>query len=180
MGVTELKLNGSYDPLLVILSIVIAVFGAYTALDLADRMTLRNSSHTIWVSSGAIVMGIGIWSMHYIGMLAFRLPVPILYDWPTVLLSLFAAILASAIALFVSSREKMSHLQAGLGSFFMGCGIASMHYIGMEAMRMPAECHYSAATVTSLRGIGGFGGRGQRYTWCFISERDGDSTSEKK
>ena len=88
-------------------------------------------------------MGIGIWSMHYIGMLAFRLPVPVQYDWPTVLLSLLAAILASAVALFVVSRHQMGVLQASLGSIVMGGGIAAMHYIGMAAMRLSAICHYS-------------------------------------
>ena len=82
-------------------------------------------------------MGIGIWSMHYIGMLAFRLPVPVQYDWPTVLLSLVAAILASAVALFVVSREQMGLVRALVGSLFMGGGIAAMHYIGMAAMRWP-------------------------------------------
>jgi NO-binding membrane sensor protein with MHYT domain len=88
-------------------------------------------------------MGFGIWSMHYIGMLAFRLPIPVQYDWPTVLLSLLAAILASAVALFVVSRNKMGLMRALLGSIFMGGGIAAMHYIGMAAMRLPAMCHYS-------------------------------------
>ena len=83
-------------------------------------------------------MGIGIWSMHYIGMLAFRMPMPVLYDWPTVLLSLAAAIAASGIALFVVSRKTMGLLATIVGGMFMGGGIAAMHYIGMEAMRMPA------------------------------------------
>lgn len=88
-------------------------------------------------------MGFGIWSMHYIGMLAFRLPVPVLYDWPTVLLSLLAAILASAVALYVVSRPDMRVPRTLLGSMLMGCGIAGMHYIGMAAMRLPAMCDYS-------------------------------------
>src|SRR5271156_2014913 len=92
-------------------------------------------------------MGIGIWAMHYVGMLAFRLPVAVQYDWPTVLLSLLAAIFASAIALFVTSREKMGPLQLIAGSIFMGSGIAGMHYIGMDAMRLPAMCHYSRTIV---------------------------------
>jgi len=93
-------------------------------------------------------MGLGIWSMHYIGMLAFRLPIPVQYDWPTVLLSLVAAIVASGIALFVVSRHKMGVIRAVLGSIFMGGGIATMHYTGMAAMRLPAMCRYSPALVT--------------------------------
>jgi PAS domain S-box-containing protein len=80
--------------------------------------------------------------MHYIGMLAFLLPVPVLYDWPTVLASLFAAIFASGVALFVVSRRRMDWGQAMTGSVIMGGGIATMHYIGMAAMRLPAECSY--------------------------------------
>jgi len=93
-------------------------------------------------------MGFGIWSMHYIGMLAFRLPVPVQYDWPTVLLSLLAAILASGVALFVVSRQRMGVVRASLASILMGSAIAAMHYIGMAAMRLPAMCHYSPSLFT--------------------------------
>ena len=92
-------------------------------------------------------MGVGIWSMHYIGMLAYSLPVAVSYYWPAVLWSLLAAILASAIALFVVSRNEMGPIHIGLGGLLMGIGIASMHYIGMEAMRLPAMCHYSSPLV---------------------------------
>src|SRR5437879_3294613 len=93
-------------------------------------------------------MGLGIWSMHYIGMLAFSLPVPVQYDWPTVLLSLLAAVFASAVALFVVSRTMMGLFRASVGSIFMGGGIAAMHYTGMAAMRLPAMCHFSATLVS--------------------------------
>jgi len=141
-------LSGSYDFRLVTLSVLIAILAAYAALDLGGRVTnARGKVRLAWLSGGAFAMGIGIWSMHYIGMLAFRLPVPVEYDWPTVLLSLFAAVLASGIALFVVSRKKMGIPQAAVGSVFMGAGIASMHYIGMEAMRLPAMCSYSWGLV---------------------------------
>ena len=79
--------------------------------------------------------------MHYVGMLAFRLPVPVQYDWPTVLLSLMAAVLSSAVALFIVSRPSMGLApRRSTGSIFIGGGIAAMHYIGMEAMRLPAMC----------------------------------------
>jgi len=87
-------------------------------------------------------MGLGIWAMHYIGMLAFTLPVPVLYHYPTVILSLFAAIAASAVALFTVSRERMGLGSSIVGSLIMGGGIASMHYIGMEAMRLSAMMEY--------------------------------------
>ncbi len=149
MASHELPLAGSYDDLLVALSIVIAILASYAALDLARRVTAaQGRARILWLTGGATAMGFGIWSMHYIGMLAFRLPVPVQYDWPTVLLSLMAAILASAIALFVVSRHKMGVIRAFLGSILMGSGIAAMHYIGMAAMRLPAMCHYSLALVT--------------------------------
>jgi NO-binding membrane sensor protein with MHYT domain len=81
--------------------------------------------------------------MHYVGMLAFRLSVPVEYDWPTVVISLLAAIFASAIALFVVSRERMGLHALLTGGLLMGSAIAGMHYIGMAAMRLPAMCHYS-------------------------------------
>jgi two-component system sensor histidine kinase/response regulator len=141
-------LTGTYDPRLVVVSIVIAVLAAGAALDLAGRVTLaRDTARLWWLTGGALAMGVGIWSMHYIGMLAFQLPVAVMYDWPTVLLSLLAAVGASWVALFVVSRETMTVPQAIVGSLFMGGGIAAMHYIGMEAMRLPAMCQYSADGV---------------------------------
>src|ERR1700736_34834 len=95
-------LIGSYDPRLVLLSILIAILSSYTALDLAGRVTAsRSLTRVLWLTGGAISMGIGIWSMHYTGMLAFSLPVPVEYDLPTTLLSLLAGIFYSAVALFV-------------------------------------------------------------------------------
>src|SRR5713101_5315064 len=100
---------GSYDYRLVVLSVLIAICAAYAALDLASRVTAATGRVRLaWLAGGAIAMGLGIWSMHYIGMLAFSLPVPVLYDWPTVLLSLMAAVFASAVALLVVSRQKLS------------------------------------------------------------------------
>jgi two-component system sensor histidine kinase/response regulator len=92
-------------------------------------------------------MGFGIWSMHYIGMLAFRLPIPVRYDWPTVLLSLLAAIFASAAALHFASGQEMSLWRTVAGSLVMGGGIGAMHYIGMHAMRMGAMCHFNPLVV---------------------------------
>src|SRR5580692_3360103 len=139
MVIPDQELRGWYDYRLVALSVFIAVLASYTALDLAGRVTLaRGRSRKLWLGGGAIAMGIGIWSMHYVGMLAIHLPVPVEYDWPTVGVSLLAAIFASAIALFVVSRDWMGARRAVAGSFFMGGGIAGMHYIGMAAMRLPA------------------------------------------
>src|SRR6266852_1641247 len=148
MTTSDQAFLGSYNHGLVVLSVVIAIVAAYAALDLAGRVTSAGGKvRFLWLSGGAVAMGTGIWSMHYIGMLAFRLPIPVMYDWPTVLLSLLAAILASAIALFVVSRKHMGLMRASIGSIFMGGGIAGMHYTGMAAMRLAAMCEWSAPLV---------------------------------
>src|SRR6201996_8640207 len=100
MSPIQSALTGSYDYRLVTLSVVIAICASYAALDLAGRVTAaRGMARLAWLTGGASAMGLGIWSMHYIGMLAFSLPLPVEYDWPTVVVSLLAAVVASAIAL---------------------------------------------------------------------------------
>src|ERR1700751_2159966 len=142
------NLVGSYNYALVALSVLIAIFASYAALDIAGRVTAAGGwTRALWLLGGAGAVGTGIWSMHYIGMRAFILPIPVAYHWPTVLLSLFAAVLASLIALYVVSRQKMGAARAVAGSVLMGAGIASMHYTGMAAMRLPAICHYNSSLV---------------------------------
>jgi two-component system, sensor histidine kinase and response regulator len=139
----------SYNYYLVALSVVISSLASYAALDLAGRVTAaRGHIRIAWLSGGAFAMGMGIWAMHYIGMLACSLPVPVGYDVPTVAVSLLCAILASGTALFVVSRRRMTPLHLALGSLVMGGGIAAMHYIGMAAMRLPALRSYSVPLVT--------------------------------
>ncbi len=143
-------MTGHYDVTFVVLSILIAMLSAFAALDLAGRVnsSRKESSRWMWLSGGAFAMGIGIWSMHYIGMLAFRMPMPVLYHWPTVLLSMVAAVFASGLALFMVSRKTLSAVSTVGGGVVMGAGIAGMHYIGMAAMRMPADTVYSPVLVT--------------------------------
>jgi len=144
----NLMLPGTYDHRLVALSVAIALCASYGGLDLADRVTAaRGRVRAIWLIGGATAMGLGIWCMDYIGMLAFSLPVPVLYDWPMVLLSLVAAILASAVALYAVSLERMNLWRVAVGSTVVGAGIATMHYTGMAAMRVAAICHYDASLV---------------------------------
>jgi two-component system sensor histidine kinase/response regulator len=141
-------LIGKYDYRLVVLSVLLAILASYASLDLAGRITAaRGGIRSTWLTCGAAAMGLGIWSMHYIGMLAYSLPVTVLYDWPTVLVSLLAAMSASGIALWVVSRNGIGPLRAGMSAILMGIGIAAMHYIGMEAMRLPAMCAYSPVLV---------------------------------
>ncbi|PYX73574.1 MAG: hypothetical protein DMG72_12770, partial [Acidobacteria bacterium] len=145
----KMAMIGSYDYQLVALSVLIAIFASYAALELAGRTTAASGrARLAWFVGGATAMGVGIWSMHYIGMLAFSLPVPVFYDWPTVLLSLLAAVFSAAVALFVVSRQRMGWLRALTGSAIMGSGIATMHYTGMAAMRLPAMCSYDPLLLT--------------------------------
>ena len=149
MTSADLVLTGSYDHGVVALSVLIAILGSYTALDLGERVTSAcGRSRLAWLIGGCAAMGIGTWSMHYVGMTAFRLPVPVQYDWPTALLSLLLGIFAFAIALLVVSRPTMGPLHALGGSLFMGGGISALHYTAMASMRMEAMCHYSPALVT--------------------------------
>ena len=110
-------------------------------------MAARGWARSAWLVGGATAMGFGIWSMHYIGMLAFHLPVPIGYDWRIVLLSLLAAILASGVALYIVSREKVGPGRYLTGSLIMCGGISAMHYVGTAGMRLAATTRMDTALV---------------------------------
>ena len=141
-------MTGSHDPIFVVLSLLIAMLASYAALDLAGRVrSAEGSTRYGWLAGGATVMGLGIWSMHFVAMLAFRLPTPIAYDVPRVLLSVGVAIGASLLALLVVSRP---HLRPGplvAGGVLMGVAIAGMHYIGMASMRVGAVLTYRQPMV---------------------------------
>lgn len=92
-------------------------------------------------------MGMGIWSMHYLGMLAMKMPVPVVYYIPTVILSLVLAVAASAVALTIVSSDQLSGPRLLTGGVLMGAGVGAMHYVGMFAMRSTAKTHYSPALV---------------------------------
>src|SRR5882724_7062609 len=141
-------MTGSYDCGEVARSLLIAVVASYAALDLAGRITAASGrARTAWLTGGAIAMGIGIWAMHFKGLLAFRLPVTVNYHWPTVLVSLVVAVFASAVALYIVSRQKMDQVQVWTGSLIMGGGIAAMHYVGMAAMRLTAVTRFTPLLV---------------------------------
>jgi len=141
-------LTGSYEYRLVALSVVIAVCASYAALDLAIRLTAaRGRTFAFWLIGAAGAMGLGVWSTHYIVMLAFRLPVPVQHDWPTFMLSLRVAILAAAVAFYFASNSRMSLWRTVGGGAAMGAGIAAVHFIGMEAIRSAATRHYDGRLV---------------------------------
>jgi NO-binding membrane sensor protein with MHYT domain len=141
-------MTGSYDPLFVTLSVMIAALASYAALDLAGRVrSAEGSTRLGWLAGGATVMGLGIWSMHFVAMLAFRLPVPIEYELPQMLLSVAVAIGASLVALVVVSRVGLRAVTVVMGGIIMGGAIAGMHYIGMASMTVGATLTYSSPIV---------------------------------
>ena len=146
--VENILLPTSYNLNLVLLSVIIAILASYAAVDLAGRMTAAQPRlRRWWLLGGALAMGTGIWAMHFIGMLAFSLPVPVRYDIPTVVISYLAAGLASGVALYVVSRQDLEFGPFMVGGVLMGLGITAMHYIGMAAMRIPATVHYDVELV---------------------------------
>ncbi|MBE9030070.1 hypothetical protein IQ266_10055 [filamentous cyanobacterium LEGE 11480] len=147
-------LVSTYDFQLVAISIVIAILAAYTALTFANHVTQTPAAaRPIWLGSGAIAMGTGIWSMHFVGMLAFQLPVEISYSLPIVIFSMLAAISASAIALKTVSAPILTTRDWLLSSSSMGAGISTMHYTGMAAMQVPAHIHYNSYLVSLSIGV---------------------------
>jgi NO-binding membrane sensor protein with MHYT domain/two-component sensor histidine kinase len=133
-------LAATYDPVLVALSILVAMAGSYTALVVAARLaTKRGTEAWIWGATSAVTMGGGIWSMHFIGMLAFTVPVPVAFDLELTLLSLLLPILVTGIGFSVVNRRGTAPRYLLTSGTLMGLGIVSMHYTGMAAMRMPAE-----------------------------------------
>jgi PAS domain S-box-containing protein len=163
IGFTSVAMQGTFDQLQVALSVLIAISASYAALDLAGRVTTATRARLAWLCGGAVAMGIGIWAMHFTGMLAFHLPVAVGYYWPTVLQSLLLTIAASAGALYLVSRRNVRLVYTEAAGIILGGGIAGLHYMDMNAMRMAATCHYNLplvsisillAVVFSLAGLG--------------------------
>lgn len=135
---------GTYNYWMVVLSIAVAILASYAALNLATRITAsKGATARAWLLGGAFSMGTGIWSMHFLGMLAFSLPIPMGYDVPVTLLSMLIAILVSGFALYVVSRETLRWPRLLLAGTLMGTGIAAMHYTGMAAMQMSPPIAYN-------------------------------------
>ncbi len=143
-------MQGTYNLALVALSYVVAVAASYTALELSRRVSnSEGSAATAWLAAGAFSMGVGIWTMHFIGMLAFSLPMEFGYDVGITVLSLLVGVGASAFAIFVASRKQNNLLRIGLSGLLLGAGIAAMHYTGMAAMRMEAAIVYDMPIVAA-------------------------------
>src|ERR1700704_4194598 len=140
--------TGTHDPYLVVLSILIASFASYTALDLSGHGgPARGLARRTWLAAAALTMGGGIWSMHFVAMLAFIMPTPMSYDIGLTILSLVVAVFVTGVGFFVISRQSASPLRLVLSGIFMGLGIAGMHYTGMAAMRGHVELSYDPLFV---------------------------------
>ncbi|PCM44873.1 putative bifunctional diguanylate cyclase/phosphodiesterase [Marinobacter sp. ANT_B65] len=143
-------LVSSYNEVLVACSIIVAILASYTALNMTSRVSSASGQAAVlWLFGGSFAMGFGIWSMHFIGMLAFSLPIDLGYDVPLTVLSLLIAIASSALALYLVCQEKLPLFRLVSGGILMGLGIASMHYVGMDAMLMNPQIFY----VPSLVGL---------------------------
>jgi two-component system sensor histidine kinase/response regulator len=140
-----IALPAKYDPGLVALSYIVASLAAYTAIDLAGRVSeFRGEPRraAAWLAGGAFAMGAGIWSMHFVAMLAYQLPIPVRYEVWTTLASMLAAIMTSGFALYIVTRGALSWQRLLISGAVMGAGIGTMHYTGMAAMRLDALVMY--------------------------------------
>ena len=141
-------MQGTYDFWLVGLSVVVAVLASFAALDLAARVIAsRGRTWWYWLAGGALSLGLGIWSMHFIGMLAFHLPIAIVYEIPLTIGSIVPAILSSALALHTLRHwhdRKYGFATAGV---LVGGGIALMHYAGMAAIPVSPPIEYDPIWV---------------------------------
>ncbi|SOE96653.1 diguanylate cyclase/phosphodiesterase [Burkholderia sp. D7] len=139
-------LAGEYNSLLVLFSLLVAILASYTGLDMAGRIaTAHGRAGYWWLAGGACAMGTGIWSMHFVGMLAFSLPIPLGYDPLFTALSLLIAIASSAFALWLVGQNELPVSRLVCGAVLMGAGVSAMHYTGMAAMRMTPGIQYVPA-----------------------------------
>ncbi|MBP1207331.1 PAS domain S-box-containing protein [Duganella sp. 1411] len=140
---------GSYTPSLVALSVMVAIFSSWMALQvvgLAQASTSRwRGLRIIMLASGSLALGCGVWAMHFIGMLAFNLCTQVDYDPGTTLLSILPSLGASGVALMIISRRQLRAASLLSGGLLVGAGIGAMHYTGMAAMRMDLALRYDPA-----------------------------------
>ena len=139
----------TYDPILVILSVVLGMLGAYTCFELTAKVINQGlATHKGLLVGAAFAIGGGIWSMHFVGMLALRLPISIQYDILLTLISALVGILMTGIALLLLTSARINTFNLILPGVIMGCGISSMHYIGMSAVRGNCAISYIPWLVT--------------------------------
>ncbi len=140
---------GTYTPSLVALSVLVAIFSSWMALQvvgLAQASTSRwRGLRIVMLGSGSLALGCGVWAMHFIGMLAFNLCTVVDYDPGITLLSVLPSLGASCVALAIISRRQLRAASLLTGGLLVGAGIGAMHYTGMAAMQMNLELRYDPA-----------------------------------
>lgn len=136
--------TGTYQIPLVVLSYVVACLASYTALSLAQQLVNAQSKigKRLFLWGGAFAMGAGIWSMHFIGMLSYKMQMKMEYDPALTLLSLLIAIIFAYGVLRIVARRRFTLQKLLIGSVLLGLGICSMHYSGMAAMKMDSDLRY--------------------------------------
>ena len=140
----QVILNGTLDPILVLLAYLVACVGSFATLNMAERVghAEKPASQRLWRWVGAGCLAGGTWAMHFIGMLAFQAPIDIQYELPSTFLSLLIALLTSWLAILAFSHPRLSFWQYLQASICIGLGIATMHYVGMTAMHSSAMAYY--------------------------------------
>jgi PAS domain S-box-containing protein len=140
----SLLIQGTYDPLIVILSVLIAIFASTAALHINPQTTeyIHFERRRFAAAIGAIALGGGVWSMHFIGMLAFHLHTQVEYNWLLSFLCMVPSVGASWVALRLIGQDNISRRQLVLGGILVGSGIGTMHYAGMAAMQMGPQLRY--------------------------------------
>jgi len=157
-----------YSPWIVAASLLIASFASYVALDLAKRAQARERGVARnWWLGGSLAMGTGIWCMHFVGMLAFTLPIALGYTLGLTAASWLAAVVVSAIALHVAGQGALTWRSLAGGSLAMGLGICAMHYIGMAALDMSPAIVWDRRLVaaSALIGVGASGAALLMFFW---------------
>jgi NO-binding membrane sensor protein with MHYT domain/anti-sigma regulatory factor (Ser/Thr protein kinase) len=134
----------AWDFRLVVLSVAVAIIGSFVALECAHRMAIaeQRRNRRLFLFVGAGLMGLAIWTMHFIGMLALQMPMPVSYSPAWTAVSIFAAAVGAALAFYIMSRRRRGWFHIAAGGTAMGLAIVSMHYLGMESMRMGAMIDY--------------------------------------
>jgi len=147
-------MSGTYNYCLVLLSILVAVVVSHTALRLSARVArAKGSSVQLWLAGGAVAMGTGIWSTHFIGMLALTLPIPLSYGLTATIGSLALAIATSGFALKLASKSESNRLRLASGALVMGAGIYAMHYMGMTAVQVVPMIQYEPGLVAASAAV---------------------------
>ncbi|AFC33150.1 PAS/PAC sensor hybrid histidine kinase [Paenibacillus mucilaginosus 3016] len=141
-------LQGTYSLPLVLLSFIIAVFTSYCAVELCCRLwQVQARMKAVRIALGSLTLGLGFWSMHFVGLLALRLPIEVRYNAPYIFISMLLPVAAVLAGLSVLTDGHPSRIKLAAAGVFMTLAVCGMHYVGMTSMIMPAEIRYDPVIV---------------------------------